>query len=183
MSGVAVTADRALHVLLLDAVPRRDRRASSSPITGAREFATWDDDPARAGPAHRRADTPATTWTRSARELPAATIVHVRQPRRACSIRVDPPLDAIVLTAERGSAYTLLHPEYSVVVPKPRPVKVPLALRDRRPRRARWPTVIDTWIDLKRKDGTIDELFAHWILGRDAAPHQRRWSILDDVLR
>ena len=39
----------------------------------------------------------------------------------------DPPLDAFVATAERGSAYTLLHPEYSVAVPKPRPVKVPLA--------------------------------------------------------
>jgi hypothetical protein len=42
---------------------------------------------------------------------------------------------------------------------------------------------VDTWIDLKRKDGTIDELFAHWIMGRDAAPHRRRWSILDDVIR
>ncbi len=33
----------------------------------------------------------------------------------------------MVVTAERGSAYTLLHPEYSVAVPKPRPFKVPLA--------------------------------------------------------
>jgi hypothetical protein len=43
--------------------------------------------------------------------------------------------------------------------------------------------MVDTWIDLKRKDGTIDELFGHWILGRSATPHQRRWSILDDVIR
>jgi hypothetical protein len=42
---------------------------------------------------------------------------------------------------------------------------------------------VNTWIDLKRKDGTIDELFAHWITGRNAVTRQRRWSILDDVLR
>ena len=93
-----------------------------------------------------------------------------------------PPLDAVVATAERGSAFTLLHPEYSVAVPKPRPFKVPLAYviagRD-----SAMTAVVDTWIELKRKDGTIDELFAHWILGQDAAPKRPRWSILDDVLR
>ena len=92
-----------------------------------------------------------------------------------------PPLDGFVATAERGSAYTLLHPEYSVVVPKPRPVKVPLAylvaggdqaLRE----------IVDSWIELKRKDGTIDDLFAHWILGQNAVPAAPRWSIARDVL-
>jgi len=72
----------------------------------------------------------------------------------------DPPIDAAIATAERGSAYTLLHPEYSVAVPKPRPFKVPLAYiiagRD-----AEMTSMVNTWIELKRKDGTIDELFAH----------------------
>ena len=88
-------------------------------------------------------------------------------------------IDAVVLTAERGSAYTLLHPEYSVAVPKPRPFKVPLAYviagRD-----SAMAAMVNTWIELKRKDGTIDELFAYWILGQDAAPKRPRWSILDD---
>jgi ABC-type amino acid transport substrate-binding protein len=69
-----------------------------------------------------------------------------------------------------------------VAVPKPRPFKVPLAYviagRD-----AAMAETVDAWIDLKRRDGTIDELFAHWIMGRDAAPHQRRWSVWDDVIR
>ena len=43
--------------------------------------------------------------------------------------------------------------------------------------------MVNTWIELKRKDGTIDELFAHWILGQNVAPTQPRWSIVDDVLR
>ena len=42
-------------------------------------------------------------------------------------------------------------------------------------------TFVNAWVELKRRDGTIDELFGHWILGLDAAPKQRRWSLLDDV--
>ena len=69
-----------------------------------------------------------------------------------------------------------------MAVPKPRPFKVPLAYviagRD-----AAMTAMVNTWIELKRKDGTIDELFAHWILGQDAiVPRTPRWSILDDVL-
>jgi Na+/H+-dicarboxylate symporter/ABC-type amino acid transport substrate-binding protein len=93
----------------------------------------------------------------------------------------DPPLDALVATAERGSAYTLLHPGYSVAVPKPRPFKVPLAYviagRD-----AAMNSMVNTWVELKRKDDTIDELFNHWILGQDSVPKHPRWSVLHDVL-
>ena len=35
--------------------------------------------------------------------------------------------DAMALPAERGSAWTLMYPEYSVVVPGPDPIRVPLA--------------------------------------------------------
>ena len=93
----------------------------------------------------------------------------------------DPPVDAFLITAERGSAYTLLHPAYSVAVPKPRPFKVPLAYviagRD-----AGMTAMVNTWIEQKRRDGTIEELFSYWILGEDNAPRQRRWSVMDDVL-
>jgi hypothetical protein len=93
----------------------------------------------------------------------------------------DPPIDAFVATAERGSAYTLLHPAYAVAVPMPRPSKVPLAYviagGD-----AAMASMVDTWIDQKRRDGTIDELFAHWILGRDSTPKPPRWSVMRDVL-
>jgi Na+/H+-dicarboxylate symporter/ABC-type amino acid transport substrate-binding protein len=96
-------------------------------------------------------------------------------------VRSEMPADAFMATAERGSAYTLLHPEYSVAVPRPRPFKVPLAyvIADRD---AALTSVINTWIELKRKDGTIEELFAHWILGRDDAPREPRWSVIRNVL-
>jgi Na+/H+-dicarboxylate symporter/ABC-type amino acid transport substrate-binding protein len=93
----------------------------------------------------------------------------------------DPPIDAFVATAERGSAYTLLHPAYSVAVPKPRPFKVPLAyvIAGRDPAMV---AMVDTWIEQKRKDGTIEDLFAHWILGQNSAPPAPRWSVMRNVL-
>jgi ABC-type amino acid transport substrate-binding protein len=43
-------------------------------------------------------------------------------------------------------------------------------------------SLVNIWIDLKRKDGTIDGLFAHWILGQDSAPSEPRWSVIRNVL-
>ena len=42
---------------------------------------------------------------------------------------------------------------------------------------------VNTWVDLKQKDGTIAALFEHWILGRAAEDKTPRWSVLRDVLR
>jgi Na+/H+-dicarboxylate symporter/ABC-type amino acid transport substrate-binding protein len=89
--------------------------------------------------------------------------------------------DAIALPAERGSAWTLRYPEYSVVVPQPTPIKVPLAFATPRGE-PELTAFLNTWLDLKRKDGTLDELYAYWILGRNSATRPPRWSIIRDVL-
>jgi len=90
-------------------------------------------------------------------------------------------LDAVALPAERGSVMTLLYPKYTVVVPEPGVVKIPLAYpvahRDHD-----WAYFLNTWIDLKRRDGTIDALYGHWILGKQAGKSQPRWSIMRNVL-
>ena len=41
---------------------------------------------------------------------------------------------------------------------------------------------INAWLRLKREDKTIDQLYAHWILGGGAEPQQPRWSVIRDVL-
>lgn len=89
--------------------------------------------------------------------------------------------DALALPAERGSAWTLRYPAFSVVVPGPDPIKVPLAypIGKRDEPLAR---VVNTWLSLKRKDGTLDAAYRHWILGHDAVPDRPRWSIIRDVL-
>jgi Na+/H+-dicarboxylate symporter/ABC-type amino acid transport substrate-binding protein len=89
--------------------------------------------------------------------------------------------DAVVLTAERGSFLTLLNPSFSVAVPKPLEIRLPLGypVAGHDVETARF---LSTWIDLKRKDGTIQALYDHWILGKDAKAKKPRWSILRDVL-
>ena len=89
--------------------------------------------------------------------------------------------DAFVFPAERGSVATLVHPEYTVVVPEPGIIKVPLAYPISR-RDERWTSFVNTWIELKRRDGTLDRLYRHWILGQDAQKVEPRWSVVRDVL-
>lgn len=89
--------------------------------------------------------------------------------------------EAVAMPVERGSVMTLLHPEFTAVVPEPDPIKVPLAYPVAR-HDEQWAAFMNTWIDLKQRDGTIDALYQHWVLGRDAAPPKRRWSVVRDVL-
>jgi len=91
------------------------------------------------------------------------------------------PVDALVLTAERGSFLTLLHPAFSVAVPHPVILKLPLAYPVAR-HDIEFARFIGTWIDLKKKDGTIQELYDHWILGQAARAPRKRWSVLRNVL-
>jgi Na+/H+-dicarboxylate symporter/ABC-type amino acid transport substrate-binding protein len=91
------------------------------------------------------------------------------------------PVDAVCLTAERGSFLTLLHPAFAVAVPKPLDIRLPLAYPVSR-HDLEMTRYLATWIDLKKKDGTIQALYEHWILGRDPGSGKHRWSILRDVL-
>jgi hypothetical protein len=45
-----------------------------------------------------------------------------------------------------------------------------------------WASFLNTWIELKRRDGTIDALYGHWILGKQSGKRQPRWSIIRNVL-
>jgi len=94
----------------------------------------------------------------------------------------DHQLDALALPAERGSAWTLLHPEYAVVVPGPGLIKIPLAYPIAR-HDERLAIFINNWIELKRRDGTIDQLYRHWILGQTVSAPHPRWSVLRNVLK
>ncbi len=178
MSGVALTVNRAVH-LQFSSSYLDETIAFVVPDHLAASFSEWSSVRAM-GPLRVGALRAPYYVQRIRNELPDVEIVPMDGVNDMFEPH-DPPIDAFLLTAERGSAYTLLHPAYSVAVPKPRPFKVPLAYaiagRD-----AGMTSLVDTWIEQKRKDGTIDDLFAYWILGEDSAPRRPRWSIMDDVL-
>jgi ABC-type amino acid transport substrate-binding protein len=178
MSGVVVTLDRSAYLQFSS--PYLDETvAFVVPDRSASAFSEWAT--VRAMGKLRIGVPRAPYFLRKVREeLPEADIVPIDSLDDMFEPH-NPPVDAFVATAERGSAYTLLHPAFAVAVPKPRPVRVPLAYviagRD-----ASMATIVNTWIDQKKRDGTLDELFAHWILGQDLTEKRPRWSIMRDVL-
>ena len=178
MSGVVVTADRSMRVQYTSSY-LDETVAFIVPDNRQADFSEWST--VRAAGRLRVGVPRAPYFMQKIREeLKNVEIVPIDR-MDDLFVPHDPPIDAMVATAERGSAYTLLHPEFSVAVPKPRPFRVPLAYvvagRD-----AAMTAMVNTWIELKRKDGTIDQLFAHWILGQDSRPRPPRWSIVRDVL-
>jgi Na+/H+-dicarboxylate symporter len=90
-------------------------------------------------------------------------------------------LDALLTSAEAGAAWTLLYPEYEVVVPQGATETVPvgyaMAYGD-----DQLNAFMNRWIELKKRDKTIERLYNYWILGQGAAEKKPRWSIIRDVL-
>ncbi len=90
-------------------------------------------------------------------------------------------IDCLLISAEAGSAWTLLHPSFQVVVPQPRigvlPIGIPVAGGSQD-----LLNYLNSWIDTTKKFGFIDQLYDYWIIGRGAEEKQPRWSIMRDVL-
>jgi ABC-type amino acid transport substrate-binding protein len=124
MSGVAVTSDRSLH-LRFSSSYLDETVAFLVPDDRLSAFSEWSS--VRAMKNLRVGVIRAPYFLQKiSEELSNVEVVPIDRMDDLLEPRV-PPLDAIVVTAERGSAFTLLHPQYSVAVPKPRPFKVPLA--------------------------------------------------------
>ena len=112
--------------------------------------------------------------------LPEASIVNIKSPRDF--LKGDQPeLDAVVYSAEGGSAWTLIYPDFNIVVPQPLSAKVPMGY-PLPPEDIEWSRFISTWVELEKKNGTVDLLFEHWIRGGGAKDTEPRWSIIRDVL-
>jgi len=112
--------------------------------------------------------------------LPQAELVPLDSPREFFTRKAD-DLDALAFSAEAGSAWTLIYPSYSVAVPQPDILAVPLAYGIAHGDRD-LTDFVNTWLELKKKDQTIQSLYDHWILGRSAAEQEPRWSVVRNVL-
>ncbi len=112
--------------------------------------------------------------------LPDARITVVESPRVFFRAE-EGAFDALVFAAEAGSAWTLIYPQFTVAVPHPDVLRVPVGYATARDDR-RMAEFIDAWILLKRNDRTIERLFAYWFEGKEPAERKRRWSFVRDVL-
>ena len=176
MSGVAITSERAVDLAFSD--PYLDETLAFVTKDHWRDrFRTWESIRELGAVRIGVPDLPTYRRVISAR-LPNAVIVPLR--RVEDLFRPDEDVMAYVLPAERGSVLTLLHPDYSVVVPQPDTIKLPVAYPIARAD-TRWLTYVNTWIELRRRDGTLDALYRHWILGQNAVPSKPRWSVMRNV--
>jgi Na+/H+-dicarboxylate symporter/ABC-type amino acid transport substrate-binding protein len=89
--------------------------------------------------------------------------------------------DALITSAQGGAYLALLHPEYSVVDPLPEVVTIPLV----------YPVgfeseelteYVNNWIIVNTKQGKLEKLYDHWILGKQIMHPKKNWSIMKDVL-
>jgi ABC-type amino acid transport substrate-binding protein len=88
-------------------------------------------------------------------------------------------VDALIISAEAGSAWTILYPSYSVVLPEPHlkayaAFATPMASSNLE-------GLLNDWLQMKQKSGLIDKLYNKWILGEEVEQKKGRWSIGRDL--
>ena len=90
-------------------------------------------------------------------------------------------VDAIADVAEEGAAQTLLYPSFNLVVPRPT-ISLPVAYAVARDNDDLL-TTFNSWLMVKQSEGTVDQLYRHWALGKAAElTREPRWSVIRNVL-
>lgn len=111
--------------------------------------------------------------------IPWADVTVIASPSRFFDRPHD--FDVLLISAEAGAAWTILHPEYEVVVPQPRQVQHPLAYA--LPRNdPQFESFLSHWVELKKNSLDFQQVYDQWILGQTSDAESPRWSVVRDVL-
>jgi ABC-type amino acid transport substrate-binding protein len=87
---------------------------------------------------------------------------------------------AFIYSTEAASAWAMLYPEYTVLVPKGLKFKVPAAYKLPADQFA-FAEFMNTWLDLKKDNGFMDKVYQYWIFGIDPKEKEPRWSVVRNV--
>jgi Na+/H+-dicarboxylate symporter/ABC-type amino acid transport substrate-binding protein len=93
----------------------------------------------------------------------------------------DESIDALIIQAEVGTAWTLLHPEYTVVVFETTKLNIPAGFAVPKGHQE-FAALLGRWLAAKKSTGDIQAAYDYWILGEGAEKKDPRWSIKKDVL-
>lgn len=112
--------------------------------------------------------------------FPNATFTTVESPRNFFKGKY-PELDAFIYSAEAGSAWAMVYPAYSSIVPKGLKLKAPVgfSLPKDQLDLIRY---INTWLGLKKENAYLERVYNYWILGDNPKAKKPRWSVMSDVL-
>ncbi len=93
----------------------------------------------------------------------------------------DERYDALLVEAEIGTAWTLLHPEYDAVLPQGARLKMPAGFAVAKGEHD-FAALLGRWLSAKRSTGEMERAYEYWVLGKGAESTKPRWSIGKDVL-
>ncbi len=112
--------------------------------------------------------------------LPDAELIELQTSREFFE-GTDHHLDALLISAEAGAAYTLRYPEFEVVIPDDFHVSLPLyyAIGNHDESMTDF---LEHWIVLRRNDGTLQQYTDYWIYGKTKSEQSPRWCVIRDVL-
>jgi ABC-type amino acid transport substrate-binding protein len=122
------------------------------------------------------------SWTlRMATLLPRAEIVPVHS--LLDFARAEPGrLNAMYTGLARGTALSLLYPQFTAVVPEPGLGSVPIAFVVPAGE-TEFLARIDAWVEQEKASGLVEAKLDYWVRGKGAkAERGRRWSVATDVL-
>ncbi|MDO6676956.1 cation:dicarboxylase symporter family transporter [Shewanella sp. 4_MG-2023] len=91
-----------------------------------------------------------------------------------------PKYDAVVISAEAGSAWTLFFPGYGIAILEGKN-RYPVAYAVAQTNQSLL-NYINNWQKLRRVDGHQQQFYDYWMLGKGATTPVPRWSIIRDVL-
>lgn len=88
--------------------------------------------------------------------------------------------DAVVISAQAGSAWTLFFPGYGIAIPETTS-RYPVAYAVAQSNQSLL-NYVNNWQKLRKIDGHQERIYNYWMLGQGATEIKPRWSIIRDVL-
>ena len=111
--------------------------------------------------------------------LPELEFTGVDSPRAFLRGEMD-GIDALVMSAEAASAWTLVYPGFAAIVPTPSSRQIPLVFA--LPDDDAFRIFVNQWLGLARSLGIDNQAYKYWILGIDVVRREPRWSVIRNVL-
>lgn len=89
--------------------------------------------------------------------------------------------DAMLISAEEGSAWTLIYPYYTVAIPKPLIIKVNVGYCTAKGQ-LDFISFLSRWLEVQRVKGFLKKRYEYWILGKHSEEKKPRWCIIRNIL-
>lgn len=113
-------------------------------------------------------------------KYPERDFLHVDSPRPFLKGEL-PDVDAVIMPAESASAWTLVYPDFTAVIPNPSKLQIPVVFALPRGD-GEFRIFVNNWLRLAESRGEIEEAYRAWILGEQITPKEPRWSVIRNVL-